>query len=166
MNYISRCPTPLGELLLASDGECLTGAWFSGQKYYARGLSPDAREADLPIFQEAQRWLNAYFSGRDPGPLPPIRLTGTEFQAAVWALLQQIPQGETRTYGQLAAALARQRGLPSMSAQAVGGAVGRNPLSVFVPCHRVVGADGSLTGYAGGMERKRALLILEGALDE
>ncbi len=163
MQYTASYASPLGEITLASDGEFLTGLWFEGQKYFARTLDGEHGERDLPVFREAREWLNVYFSGTAPAFTPPLRFTGTAFQKEVWALLIAIPYGETRTYGELAQTLAARRGLSQMSARAVGSAVGRNPISVIVPCHRVVGADGSLTGYAGGVQRKRALLSLEGA---
>ena len=161
MEAFSFFPSPLGELILASDGESLTGLWFLGQKY-APPLSTDPEQADLPVLAQARAWLTAYFQGQDPGPTPPLAPAGTPFQQEVWRLLLAIPYGRTATYKALAGQLAGQRGLESMSAQAVGGAVGRNPISILIPCHRVMGSDGSLTGYAGGLDRKRALLELEG----
>lgn len=161
MTYVNYYASPLGEILLASDGEAITGLWFRGAKYFARGLAPAAQERDLPVFQSAKVWLDAYFAGREPGALPPLRPAGTDFQRQVWDLLLQIPYGATTTYGALARRLAEGRG--RVSAQAVGGAVGHNPISLFIPCHRVVGAGGSLTGYAGGVNKKLALLRLEGA---
>lgn len=161
MQYINRFPSPLGEMILASDGESLTGLWFLGQKYAPAPPAGPAR-AGLPVFAQARAWLAAYFQGQDPGPAPLLRPAGTPFQQAVWQLLLEIPYGRTTTYKALAGQLAGQRGLESMSAQAVGGAVGRNPISILIPCHRVMGSDGSLTGYAGGLDRKRALLELEG----
>ena len=155
MQYINRFPSPLGEMILASDGESLTGLWFLGQKY-APPLSTDPEQADLPVFAQARAWLTAYFQGQDPGPTPPLAPAGTPFQQEVWRALCAIPYGQTRSYGQLAAALGR----PS-AARAVGGACRRNPIWLMIPCHRVVGASGSLTGYAGGLERKKALLALE-----
>ena len=154
--------SPLGGITLASDGEALTGLWFDGQKHFGAGLSGDAREQRLPVFAETERWLKLYFTGTEPDFTPPLRLIGTAFQREVWELLRQIPYGETVSYGALAARIAERRGLARFSAQAVGGAVGRNPISILVPCHRVLGADGSLTGYAGGLEKKAALLGLEG----
>ena len=124
---------------------------------------PGGREGERPFLSEAERWLDCYFSGHEPEFQPPIHWSGTPFQQTVWGLLRQIPYGATITYGELAVRAAEQLGRPGMSAQAVGGAVARNPISVLVPCHRVVGADGSLTGYAGGLERKRRLLDLEAA---
>ena len=161
MTYVNHYASPLGEILLASDGEALTGLWFLGAKYFARGLDPTDQKRDLPVFQAAKAWLDAYFAGREPGALPPLRPAGTAFQQQVWDLLLQIPYGATTTYGALARRLAEGRG--RVSAQAVGGAVGHNPISLLIPCHRVVGAGGSLTGYAGGVDKKLALLRLEGA---
>lgn len=161
MTYVNQYTSPLGEILLASDGEAITGLWFLGAKYFARGLDSAARERDLPVFQSAKAWLDAYFAGREPGALPPLHPAGTDFQRQVWDLLLQIPYGATTTYGALARRLAEGRG--RVSAQAVGGAVGHNPISLLIPCHRVVGAGGSLTGYAGGVDKKLALLRLEGA---
>ncbi len=156
--------SPLGAVTLASDGECLTGLWFEGQEYFALGLDAGHEERDLPVFRQAGEWLDLYFSGVVPAFAPPLRFTGTPFQNEVWEILATIPYGETRTYGDLAGELARRRGLDRMSSRAVGGAVGKNRISILVPCHRVVGANGDLTGYAGGIRRKRALLRLEGAL--
>ena len=161
MDYTHHFASPLGGITLASDGEALTGLWFDGQKYFADTLLPAHEEKDLPVFGQAARWLDLYFRGQVPGFTPPLCLRGSPFRRAVWALLLQIPYGETRTYGELAAQIAAQMGLPSMSAQAVGGAVGHNPVSLIVPCHRVIGADGSLTGYAGGVAVKEKLLALE-----
>ena len=162
MGYRFHLDSPLGGVTLASDGESLTGLWFDGQKHFGAGLSGNAREQRLPVFTETERWLKLYFTGAEPGFTPPLRLIGTAFQREVWELLRQIPYGETVSYGALAARIAERRGLARFSAQAVGGAVGRNPISILVPCHRVLGADGSLTGYAGGLEKKAALLGLEG----
>jgi len=157
-----RCtvPSPLGALTLASDGEALTGLWLPGQKYFAAGLPPDAAEgSDLPVFRQTAAWLAAYFAGRDLPPMPALCPSGTAFRQAVWALLSDIPYGETVTYGDLAAQMGK-RGL-SRSPRAVGGAVGHNPISILIPCHRVLGAGGRLTGYAGGLAAKEALLTLE-----
>ena len=162
MTFLTKLPSPLGPLTLASDGEALTGLWLEGQKYYAAGLSPDARERpDLPVFRRAAAWLDAYFTKRDLPPPPPLAPRGSAFRRWVWRLLLEMPYGETGTYGALTERL-KAAGVPA-SPQAVGGAVGRNPISILIPCHRVVGADGGLTGYAGGGEKKRFLLELEGA---
>ena len=156
MLYTCFYKSPLGGITMASDGTALTGLWFDGQKYFAEGIEPDAEEKKLPVFDEI------YFGGRRPDFTPPLNLEGTAFRKEVWQLLLQIPYGQTTTYGELAAQLAAHNGLKRMSAQAVGGAVGHNPISIIVPCHRVVGTGGSLTGYAGGLAKKLALLKLEG----
>ena len=162
MPFVTTLPSPVGTLTLASDGEALTGLWLEGQKYFGAGLPDTAvRAAELPVFQAAEAWLAAYFS-RSPLPaLPPLAPRGTPFRQAVWQLLREIPYGTVTTYGALAQTL-RDRGV-SAAAQAVGGAVGHNPISILIPCHRCVGSGGSLTGYAGGVARKRFLLELEGA---
>lgn len=157
---MAQVMTPLGAVWLAADEEGLCGLWFEGGRHAPRVLPGGRGGADA--IEAARRWLAVYFSGRRPDFTPPLHLTGTAFQRAVWRRLLVIPYGTTATYGALAADLARERGLAQLSAQAVGGAVGRNPVSLVVPCHRVVGASGSLTGYAGGLERKAALLRLEG----
>ena len=163
MTYTQTYSSPLGEVLLSADDTGLSGLWFAGQRYFARTLPPGAAPGETPVLTETKRWLDCYFSGKRPDFLPPLHLIGTDFQQAVWNLLLEIPYGQTVTYGALARTLAQQLGKPAMSAQAVGAAVGRNPVSIIVPCHRVVGADGNLTGYAGGVERKLQLLQLEGA---
>ena len=154
--------SPLGGITISSDGSALTGLWFDGQKYFASTLSADYKTKDLPVFTEAKRWLDIYFSGREPDFTPPLSLNGSAFRMAVWQILQSIPYGQTITYGHIARQLAAQQGKTKMSAQAVGGAVGHNPISIIVPCHRVVGVGGSLTGYAGGIDKKVQLLELEG----
>ncbi len=162
MQYIAHYESPLGGILLAADNEGLTGLWFSGAKYYAGSLYPKHTEGDLPVLDETKRWLDIYFNGCEPDFMPSLHITGTAFQLSVWNILQQIPYGETTTYGEIAKQIATLRGLSRMSAQAVGGAVGHNKISILVPCHRVVGSGGSLIGYAGGVEKKTALLKLEG----
>lgn len=163
MMYRYTYPSALGNLVLAADDTALCGAWFEGQKYFDGQLLQGARpRADLPVFADCRAWLNRYFAGVSPGPVPPVRLSGSPFRQRVWDLLRHIPYGRLQTYGSLAAALAREAGGRLPAAQAVGGAVGHNPVSVFVPCHRVVGARGQLTGYAGGIDVKRRLLALEG----
>lgn len=153
--------SPMGEILLTCDEAGLTGLWFEGAKFYAPGPDKDYEERETPVFAQAKRWLDLYFSGRDPDFMPPVHMVGTPFQRSVWELLQAIPYGKTTTYGEIGRRLAAKRG--RTSAQAVGGAVGHNPISIIVPCHRVVGSNGSLTGYAGGIDRKARLLRLEGA---
>lgn len=149
--------TPLGAMLLAAEGAALIGAWFVGQRHFARGLPATSPIGEAPILAAAKAWVEDYFAGRRPVCALPLAPRGTPFQQRVWAALRAIPYGATRTYGDLARALAS---FP----RAVGGAVGRNPLTLFIPCHRVVGAHGALTGYAGGLDRKTALLRLEGCL--
>ncbi len=165
MEYICRYPSPLGGITLTSDGEALTGLWFDGQKYYAETLDKEREENGLPIFRETAKWLDIYFSGRDPGFTPRLKMNTTPFRKEVWEIMLTIPYGKTMTYGEIAEMIARRRGIPKMSAQAVGGAVGHNAISLIIPCHRVIGADGSLTGYGGGMDKKLRLLQLEGVID-
>ena len=151
--------SPVGELLLAADEEGLTGLWLAGEKYFPG--APEGAPQETPVLEETKRWLDIYFTGREPDFLPPLHPAGSPFRQEVWALLRRIPCGQTTTYGALARQLAAERGLSRMSAQAVGGAVGHNVISVIIPCHRVVGTNGSLTGYAGGIDKKAALLRLE-----
>lgn len=160
MLHITHYTSPLGAMLLAADEVGLTGIWFSEQKYDGQALPSHCPEADLPIFRDTKRWLDLYFSAHQPDFTPPVHFLGTPFQKSVWEVLTSIPYGQTMTYGQIA------RLVGCKSAQAVGGAVGRNPISVVVPCHRVIGADGSLTGYAGGLDKKAALLQLEKQVNE
>ena len=163
MQYTSRYESPLGGILLMADGEGLTGLWFAeGQRAAGHGLPADAAEEDGGALDGARRWLDIYFSGRDPGFTPRLHLTGSPFRVRVSELLLEIPFGETATYGELARRIAAERGIARMSAQAVGSAVGANPIALIVPCHRVVGTGSSLTGYGGGLWRKEALLRLEG----
>ena len=164
MFYKTGYTSPIGKLLLASDGSNLTGLWIEKQKYYADTAPKDIQEkASLPIFIRTKKWLDEYFQGKKPQisdlPLAPI---GGEFRQAVWKILCQIPYGKVITYGDIAKKIANQQGRDGMSAQAVGGAVGHNPISIIIPCHRVVGTNGSLTGYAGGLDTKIKLLKLEG----
>lgn len=163
MILLARQSTPLGPILLSSDGTSLTGLWLEGQKYYPEELSQTGTFApDCPVFSQVSDWLAAYFAGKRPDPDEvPLSPAGTAFQRQVWTLLREIPYGKTVTYGGLARKMAARLGRESMSAQAVGNAVGRNPISILIPCHRVLGADGSLTGYAGGLERKGWLLAHE-----
>lgn len=162
MQYTQHYQSPLGSMLLAADEQGLTGLWFVGQKYFGLYLDPVHEERDCEIFVQARLWLDQYFKGSQADFLPPIHIIGTEFQKEVWKILLQIPYGKTMTYGQIARELAEKKGLTHMSAQAVGGAVGRNEISIIIPCHRVVGANGSLTGYTGGIDKKIRLLELEG----
>ena len=166
MEYTYHYTSPLGEITLACDGERLTGLWFENQKYFARTLENEHEEKHLPIFEETCRWLDLYFSGKIPDFTPPLFLKGTSFRRSVWEILLTIPYGETMTYGKIAEIIALRKEIPHLSAQAVGGAVGHNPISLIIPCHRVIGTDGSLTGYAGGLERKRWLLTFEKSVIE
>ena len=162
MTSIQYYHSPIGRLLLSADEIGLTGVWLEGEKYFAHGLPADRREACTPILADTKRWLDEYFSGKEPDFMPPLHPIGSPFRQAVWQILRRIPYGKTVTYGEIAREMARQKGLPKMSAQAVGGAVGHNEISILIPCHRVVGAKGNLTGYAGGLSRKIQLLTLEG----
>ncbi|MGI6217106.1 MAG: methylated-DNA--[protein]-cysteine S-methyltransferase [Coriobacteriales bacterium] len=161
MEYTTRYESPVGVLTMASDGEALTGLWLEGQKYFELGIEEHEEKDDLSIFDEARSWLDIYFEGKDPGKIPATNPRGTEFRKLVWKELERIPYGQLTTYGELKKRVELQTGGRS-SARAVGGAVGHNPISILVPCHRVVGSNGSLTGYAGGIDRKIALLELEG----
>ena len=161
MTYTTHYSSPLGKIILVSNGTALTELDFAED---VSAASATRTQKDLPVFEEVSRWLDAYFAGRDPGALPPLAPHGTAFQQAVWKVLRGIPYGTTTTYGRIAARIAAARG-GRMSAQAVGGAVGRNPISILIPCHRVIGTDGSLTGYAGGLDKKEYLLELEGAIE-
>lgn len=165
MDYIHHYESPLGGITLASDGESLTGLWFDGQKYYAATLQENHKEMPLPVFSEADYWLDTYFNGEVPDFTPTLHVqTTSSFRKAVWDILLTIPYGQTMTYGEIASLIAKQKGIARMSPQAVGGAVGHNPISLIIPCHRVVGTNGSLTGYAGGIDKKLKLLTLEHAL--
>lgn len=165
MYYRTTYASPVGIITLASDGSSLVGVWNEGQKYHGHSI-PEAmiEHDDMPIFDTAKKWLDRYFAGEKPDiselPLSPI---GSEFRQAVWRMLCDIPYGEVITYGGIAKKMAAKMNKESMSSQAVGGAVGHNPISIIIPCHRVVGSDGSLTGYAGGVHTKVKLLELEGA---
>ena len=163
MIYTSKYTSPLGGILLAADEVGLRGLWFDGQKYFARDLPDERTERETTVLSEAKRWLDLYFGGQKPDFLPPLHPVGTPFRQAVWEILLRIPYGKTVTYGEISKQLAEKMGLERMSAQAVGGAVGHNKISIIIPCHRVVGSNGSLTGYAGGIDRKIKLLELEHA---
>jgi len=161
MTYIWRTGSPFGQITMASDGTALTGLWFEGQKYFAAGVA-EYEEKHLPVFAETERWLSEYFAGKDPGSTPPLALEGTPFRKAVWEILLEIPFGHVTTYKAVAQGVLEKTGRRT-SPRAVGGAVAHNPVSLIVPCHRVLGSGGSLTGYAGGIERKAQLIICEKA---
>lgn len=163
MQYICKYRSPLGGITMSADGNSLTGLWFDGQKYFASTLPAAHEEKMLPVFEQAGEWLDCYFSGKDPGSVPPLYPAGSPFRQAVWEILLRIPYGKTITYKDIADEIARRQGQQTMSAQAIGGAVGHNPISIIIPCHRVVGSGGSLTGYAGGISKKVGLLTLEQA---
>lgn len=164
MYFKTNYPSPVGLLTLASDGQGLMGLWLEEQKYFGGGVKGEmTQQNNLPVFLAAKKWLNEYFAGHKPAagqlPLAPI---GGEFRQEVWKLLCEIPYGETVTYGEIGKKLEAKRSRSGMWARAVGGAVGHNPISILIPCHRVVGANGRLTGYAGGISRKAWLLAHEG----
>ena len=159
--YLHTYESPGGKLTLVSDGEALTGLWFDRQKYFDRMHPTCYEEKELPVFAQADRWLALYFGGKVPDFLPPLAPEGTPFQKAVWEILLTIPYGKTMSYGEIARKMAKRRGVSRMAAQAVGGAVGHNPISLMIPCHRVIGADGSLTGFGGGLAVKEKLLRME-----
>ena len=161
MIYTYPYQSPLGCITMASNGEALTGLWFDGQKYFGATLPEHYEQNELPIFAETKRWLDLYFQGTQPDFTPPLLLETTSFRKAVCEILLTIPYGHTMTYGEIAFKMAKGKRGARMSARAVGGAVGHNPISLIIPCHRVVGANGSMTGYAGGIERKEKLLALE-----
>ena len=159
--FESRLHSPLGEVRLRSDGESLIGLWFVGQVNDAKEISNLEIKKDLPIFRQVESWLESYFSGKQTSITIPLQPKGTSFQQRVWQILQEIPYGETMTYGEIAQRIAKEKGVATYSAQAVGQAVGKNPISILIPCHRVLGKNGALTGYAGGVHRKEQLLKIE-----
>lgn len=161
MTYLAQYHSPLGDITMCGDDEALTGLWFVGQKHFGATLPNEAEEGRCVVLDQTARWLDQYFEGRNPGVTPLVRFAGTSFQNGVWRLLTEVPYGKTVTYKDIACEMARRMGRRTMSAQAVGAAVARNPVSIIVPCHRVLGSDGRLTGYAGGLETKSRLLRLE-----
>ena len=163
MIYTDQYSSPLGAITIACDEEAIIGLWFNGQKYFGYTLLGEIETKSQPLLEDASRWLDVYFSGREPDFLPPLRYGSTRFRKLVCDIMLTIPYGKTMTYGEIAAIAAQKMGIPTMSAQAVGGAVGHNPISLMIPCHRVIGANGDLTGYAGGINLKARLLELENA---
>ena len=159
MDCIQYYDSPLGRILMAGNGGTLTGLWFAGQKHFAETLAAGYTEKEIPVLSGTKRWLDLYFGGMIPDFTPPLEMRGSAFRRAVWEILLSIPNGRTVTYGEIAGRMAGRNG----AAQAVGGAVSHNPVSLIIPCHRVIGADGSLTGYAGGTDRKACLLRMESA---
>jgi len=166
MTFTTHVDSPVGPLLLAGNERALTGLWIEGAKYFAASLPEDAIDAAdslTPPLRDAAQWLGDYFAGKRPSPDElTLEIPGSAFRREVCRLLLTIPYGETTTYGALAREMARRMGRAHMSAQAVGGAVGHNPISIIIPCHRVLAVDGSMTGYAGGIDKKRFLLRHEG----
>ena len=157
MYYSTRYTSPLGEMLIVSDGEAICGVWFCGQKHFKSSIPDEiTQNDDLPIFKKVKTWFDSYFNGENPAIDFKLKPEGSEFRKKVWNILSQIPYGETLSYGEIAREIS-----PSMSAQAVGGAVGRNPIAILIPCHRVIGSNGKLTSYAAGLEKKIELLELE-----
>ncbi len=163
MTYIYHYSSPLGHIIISSNGKEITGLWFEEQEHSGGTLIKEYKENALPVFDEAKKWLDTYFSGKAPDFTPPIKVDTTHFCKSVLEIVQTIPFGQTMTYGKIANHIAKQRGSDKMSAQAVGRAVGSNPILLIIPCHRVVGANGNLTGYEGGLEKKLQLLTLEKA---
>ncbi len=163
MLYKTYYKSPVGNLMLVSDGDNLVGLYMENQKYYLNGLKQELTSKDnLQVFENTKKWLDRYFAKEKPSIKEiPIAPKGGEFRQKVWKILCEIPYGQTITYGEIAKRIAKQMNKEKMSAQAVGNAVGHNPISIIIPCHRVIGKNGSLTGYAGGIERKKMLLELE-----
>lgn len=181
MVYSCKYKSPIGDILIASDEVGLTGLWFVGQKYFASTLPDEyvtgldisakhmadnqltdkAASCENEIIADTRHWLDIYFSGKNPDFTPPLHPSGSAFRQEVWHILLHIPYGKTMTYGEIAKKLEATHSHTKISAQAVGGAVGHNEISIIIPCHRVVGTSGSLTGYAGGIDKKIALLKLE-----
>ncbi len=162
MVYVSKYNSRLGEISIASDGNFLTGLWLNGQKYFADNLPEEFEYKELEIFKLTKKWLDEYFSGEKPNFIPPISMGNiSSFRKRVWEIMLEIPYGQTSTYGKIAKLIETETG-KRVSAQAIGGAVGRNSISIIIPCHRVVGTNGSLTGYAGGIDKKIELLKIEG----
>lgn len=166
MHYTSLYQSPVGEMLIAADDIGVVGIWFRNEKYFAYCLDKENEPRETSVINESKRWLDVYFQGREPDFCPPLYMIGTDFQIEVWNILREIPYGSTTTYNEIAKRIATNRGLERMSAQAVGTAVGKNNINLIVPCHRVVGTNNSLSGYAGGIDKKIRFLKLEGAFKE
>ena len=166
MEYITYYDSPIGNITIASDGVKITGLWFDSQKPDDSVLTKDYVEGDIRVFDRAKEWLDIYFSGRDPGFMPPLKVNATPFRKRVCEIMLTIPYGETITYGEIAKKLADEKGIEKMSAQAVGSAVGHNPISIMIPCHRVIGANSTIGGYTGGTDIKVELLKLEGSYEQ
>lgn len=161
MQYINYYNSPIGRIIITADETALAGLWFDSGKCFVNNAGTEYKKEDIPVLKQAVQWLDIYFSGKEPDFTPPLNLSGTPFQLEVWKILQKIPYGSTITYGEVAKEIAKKRGIKRMSAQAAGGATGRNKIAIIIPCHRVVGAGGNLTGYAGGIDKKIKLLAIE-----
>ena len=161
MDYTYHYSSPIGGITMASNGESLTGLWFDGQKCFASTLSQRHMEKQLSVFDRTCEWLDLYFSGKSPDFMPPVFMYVSNFRRDVYEILMTIPFGETMTYKEVADLIAKKHRIISMSAQAVGGAIAHNPISLVIPCHRVIGTNGKLTGYAGGLDKKEWLLDME-----
>ena len=164
MYYKNYYQSPIGKIFLIAEDNFLIGLYFEAQKYFPQEIFDQIEKKNLEIFDVTKKWLDIYFNGYEPDFLPPLKMLGTDFQIEVWKLLLKIPYGKITTYGELSKVIAYQRNLQRFSAQAIGGAVGKNKISIIIPCHRVIGSDGSLTGYAGGIDKKSRLLNLEKCL--
>ena len=162
MEYINSIKSPVGMLTISSDGNSISGLWIEGQKYFGKNLKKENLKQNLPIFDIVKNWLNIYFSGKNPDFLPELSPIGTSFQESIWNILSRIPYGQTTTYGEIAKILENENEGKPTSARAVGNAIGHNPISILIPCHRVIGKKGELTGYAGGILKKKQLLQTEG----
>ncbi|MDR0768638.1 MAG: methylated-DNA--[protein]-cysteine S-methyltransferase [Dysgonamonadaceae bacterium] len=162
MEYINKIKSPVGILTVSSDGQNISGLWIEGQKYFAKTLGKDVLEQDLPLFKTVRQWLDIYFSGKEPDFMPPLMPKGSPFQKTIWNYLCKIPYGQTTSYGELAKQFELENEGKPMSARAIGAAVGHNSVSIIIPCHRIIGKNGDLTGYAGGIDIKIKLLQLEG----
>jgi methylated-DNA-[protein]-cysteine S-methyltransferase len=162
MEYIHKITSPVGVLTVSSDGQNISGLWIEGQKYFAKTLGKDVLEQNLPVFENVRKWLDIYFSGKEPDFMPLLMPKGSVFQKSIWNNLCKIPYGKTTTYGELSEQFELENKGKHTSARAVGGAVGHNPISILIPCHRVIGKNSNLTGYAGGITTKIKLLKLEG----
>lgn len=160
-NYIYNYNSPLGRIIFSSDGEFLTGLWFENQAHFPTEELKTYAKKFLPIFEETIKWLESYFSGKNPETIPSFKYKSTEFRNLVWEELLLIPFGTTKSYKEIAKSISEKQGGKFVSPRAVGGAVARNPISIIIPCHRVLGSNNTLTGYAGGIERKKTLLVLE-----
>ena len=166
MEYICRYSSPIGRITMISDGESLSGLCFDSQLESVTNLLKECQYTEFPIFDETKKWLDIYFTGKDPGFMPPLKVNATPFRQRVCEIILTIPYGETITYGEIAKKLADEKGIEKMSAQAVGSAVGHNPISIMIPCHRVIGANKTIGGYTGGIDIKVELLKLEGSYEQ